>query len=55
MGDDEGNTIKARTKSSKRTLEIEVKAGKSVWKRWGKWRLKHILNENSESIFDERK
>lgn len=51
VGDDEGHKIKSQTKRSKRTFGIEVKAVKSVWKRWDKWIFKYILNENSESTF----
>ena len=49
VGGDEGHKIKSQTKCSKRTFGIEVKAVKSVWKRWDKWIFKYILNENSES------
>ena len=47
VGDNEGHKIKAQTKCSKRTFGIEVKAVKSVWKRWDKQIFEHVFSENS--------
>ena len=49
VGDNERHKIKAQTKCSKRTFGIEVKAVKSVWKRWDKQIFEHVFSENSES------